>query len=148
MRLEDGTEMEVFRTKIPYLQSFQEYSYLFRMPEAGRRRFCIHGLGIPSGKKDDSGKDTADRNTFVDGITLVKVDDARQSMPDIPRSAQITVAADTSLVLDFAGTLNVRRLVINGQRVTGYADAATHPGFITGMGALAVVPDGLTVTVR
>ena len=148
VRLEDGTEMEVFRTKIPYLQSFQEYSYLFRMPEAGRRQFCIHGLGIPSGNLDASGKDKADRTTVVDGITLVKVDDARQSMPDIPRNAQITVAEDTSLVLDFDGALKVRSLIVNGQRVTGYADATTHPGYITGMGTLAIVPDGSTITIR
>lgn len=141
VKLSDDSEMEIFRMQMPFIQGFQEYTYLFEMPETGVKTFCIHGIAM-----DDI--NTGDRSSFVDGISIVKVDDERQSVPEIPAETKVSVASGARLALDYSGTVKVSSLTLGGTKVSGVANAATHPEWITGMGAIEVVPSGFMMIVR
>jgi hypothetical protein len=126
---------------MPYVVGFQEYSFLFAMPEVGEKTFGIHGLAMGN-------VTSGDRTDFIDGISIVKVDDLRQSIPDLPSATKISVAEGAHLALDYAGTVKVAGLSLGGMKVAGIANAVTHPGYLTGMGEIKVEPAGLTVIVR
>jgi len=127
--------------QMPFIQGFQEYTYLFEMPETGVKTFCIHGIAM-----DDV--NTGDRSSYVDGISIVKVDDLAQSVPEVPKTARISVAGGARLALDYAGTVKVESLTLGGVKIRGSVSAATHPDFITGMGEIEVLPSGFLLSIR
>lgn len=141
VKLSDDEEHEIFRFAMPYVVGFQEYSFLFAMPEVGEKTFGIHGLAMGN-------VTSGDRTDFIDGISIVKVDDLRQSIPDLPSATKISVAEGAHLALDYAGTVKVAGLSLGGMKVAGIANAVTHPGYLTGMGEIKVEPAGLTVIAR
>ena len=141
VKLSDDSEMEIFRMQMPFIQGFQEYTYLFEMPETGVKTFCIHGIAM-----DDV--NTGDRSSYVDGISIVKVDDLAQSVPEVPKTARISVAGGARLALDYAGTVKVESLTLGGVKIRGSVSAATHPDFITGMGEIEVLPSGFLLSIR
>jgi hypothetical protein len=141
VKLSDDEEHEIFRFAMPYVVGFQEYSFLFEMPEVGEKTFGIHGLAMGN-------VTSGDRTDFIDGISIVKVDDLRQSIPDLPSATKISVAEGAHLALDYAGTVKVAGLSLGGMKVAGVANAVTHPGYLTGMGEIKVEPAGLTVIAR
>lgn len=148
--LADGTTNTVCRTKIPRGQNFVEYSYLFRMPEAGSRTFYIIGEGVPSGNLTEDGKDKANRSTLIDGLSLVKVDESSLTAPQVPDRLRMSVAEGACLVLDYPGTKTVASLTFGGEHVTGpgIVNAESHPEYVSGIGSLTVKPFGTAVIIR
>ena len=144
VKLADGKRMEVFRMTPPFTKGFLEYSCVFDMPEAGPRELAITGLGVPSGRRDGKGRDTANRTTFVDGVMLMRAEEpvpaAPVAAPSLPDGVEVTVAAGARLALEIPGTNVVRSLSLGGVRVTGRASAATHPAYISGQGVIEVRP--------
>ena len=128
----------------PFTKGFLEYSCVFDMPEAGPRELAITGLGVPSGRRDDKGRDTANRTTFVDGVMLMRAEEpapaAFVAAPTLPEGVEVTVAAGARLALEIPGTNVVRSLSLGGVRVTGRASAATHPAYLSGEGVIDVRP--------
>lgn len=57
-------------------------------------------------------------------------------------------ASGARLVLDYPGTIKVRRLKLGGVRKAGVVSAATDPDYIGGIGSIEVVPSGITVNFR
>ena len=141
VKLSDNEEHEIFRFAMPYVVGFQEYSFLFEMPETGEKTFGIHGLAMGDVA-------SGDRTDFIDGISIVKVDDLRQSLPSVPAAAKISVAEGSRLALDYAGTVKISALSLGGAKVTGVANASTHPDYLTGMGEIEIVPHGFMMVVR
>ena len=147
--LSDGTTNEICRIKVPTSQNFVEYSYLFRMPEAGRHRLNVEGMGMPSGVVTKDGLDTANLTTLLDGVSVVKVDEAAQSMPSLPNTLRINVAEGSRLVLDYPGTNRVASVRFGGAAVVGrIVDAKSHPDYVTGIGALEIVPRNMMISIR
>ena len=144
VKLADGKRMEIFRMTPPFTKGFLEYSCVFDMPEAGPRELAITGLGVPSGRRDGKGRDTANRTTFVDGVMLMRAEEpapaASAAAPPLPDGVEVTVAAGARLALEIPGTNVVRSLTLGGVRVTGRASAATHPAYLTGQGVIEVRP--------
>ena len=132
----------------PYTKGFLESSCVFDMPEAGPRELVLTGLGVPSGRRDGKGRDTANRTTFVDGVMLMRAEepapaDAQERVPPkstLPEGVEVTVATGARLALEIPGTNVVRSLSLGGVRVTGRASAATHPAYLSGEGVIDVRP--------
>ena len=147
--LSDGSTNEICRIKVPTGQNFVEYSYLFRMPEAGSHKLYIEGMGVPSGVIDKNGKDTANLTTLLDGVSVVKVNEAAQTMPSLPKNLRINVAEGSRLVLDYPGTNKVASVRFGGEAAIGrIVDATSHPDYVTGIGALEIVPRNMTISFR
>ena len=144
VKLAGGKRMEVLRMTPPFTKGFLEHSCVFDMPEAGPHELVITGLGVPSGRRDEKGRDTANRTTLVDGVTLARTDEQPPAVPapaqTLPDSVEVAVAAGARLALDVPGTNVVRSLQLGGEMATGTVSAATHPVYISGPGVIAVRP--------
>ena len=137
-----GATNAICRIKTPFGQNFTAYSHLFRADEAGRHWLHIEGEGVPSGILDKNGRDSANKTTLLDGVSVVKVDEAAQTVPSMPGKLRIDVAEGARLALDYPGTVKVGGVRLGGARAAGIVDAATHPDYVSGIGALEVVPGG------
>ena len=51
-------------------------------------------------------------------------------------------------MLDYPGTIKVRRLKLGGVSKVDIVNAATDPDYIGGIGSIEVVPSGITVNFR
>ena len=143
-----GSTNEICRIKVPTTRSFIECSALFRMPVAGSHRLNIEGMGVPSGHLNN-GKDTANLTTHVDGVSIVKVDEAAQTAPTLPSKVRIDVAEGARLALDYPGTNRVRGVWFGGVPADGrIVDAAAYPDYVSGIGALEIVPSGTLLLFR
>ena len=146
--MNDGSTNAICRIDVPTTRSFVERSCLFRMTEAGVHRLNIQGLGVPSGVLKN-GKDTANLSTLLDGVSLVKVDETAQTPPTLPERLRIDVAAGARLALNYPGTNKVASVRFDGTAVDGrIVDATTHPEYVTGIGALEVVPRNMVILLR
>ena len=118
------------------------------MPVAGSHRLNIEGMGVPSGHLNN-GKDTANLTTHVDGVSIVKVDEAAQTAPTLPSKVRIDIAEGARLALDYPGTNRVRGVWFGGVPADGrIVDAATYPDYVSGIGALEIVPSGTLLLFR
>ena len=149
VRLGDGSDLEIFRQKeMKRFWRFAEYTALFeipadKLPADGKLNFYIHGLG----KEGDAAG--ADRTTFVDGVSIVKVDPSTVVSPTVPESTRLYVAEGAMLNLDYPGTKIVKTLSLGGvHKPAGVYSAANCPGYLTGMGSVEVKPDGMVITIR
>ena len=124
-------------------------SALFRMPVAGTHRLNIEGIGVPSGNLRN-GKDTANLTTHVDGVSIVKVDEAAQTAPTLPSKVRIDIAEGARLALDYPGTNRVRGVWFGGVSADAgrIVDAASYPDYVSGIGALEIVPSGSLLLFR
>ena len=105
-------------------------------------------MGVPSGRLNN-GKDTANLTTHVDGVSIVKVDEAAQTAPTLPSKVRIDVAEGARLALDYPGTNRVRGVWFGGVSADGrIVDAATYPDYVSGIGALEIVPSGSLLLFR
>ena len=126
---------------IPYKRNFTESSWLVNVPEAGDWIFGMTGTGV-------AGTNTnADRLSYIDGISLVRAVE-REDVPSVPEKFDIEVAEGARLVLDYPGTMTVRRLKLGGAPVSGVVSASTNPDYIGGCGSIQVVPDGMVIQFR
>ena len=70
-------------------------------------------------------------------------------MPSLPGHLRISVAEGSRLVLDYPGTNKVASVRFGGTAVAGrIVDATTHPDYVTGIGALEIVPCNMAITLR
>ena len=142
VELGNGEKLEICRIQPPYMPNFLEYSYVFHMPEQGRRRLVLTGLGIRGKGHESKRLDYADINTIADGVTLVREDDiaaAERSVENIiPEQAHISVAEGAGLAIDVPVTNTVQSLVLGNQTVKGLVTAELYPDYISGVGALYV----------
>ena len=120
------------------------------MPEVGLRKVSIEGLGVPSNVFDKNGKDTANYTTFVDGVSIVKVDESAQVKPTLSEKLRLSVAEGARLVLDYPGTNKVASVRFGGVAADGSCviDATSYPDYVSGIGALKVVQRNMTITFR
>ena len=119
----------------PYACNFLERSYTFTVPEAGNYYFGMSGQGVPGAAT------TADKMTFLDGLSIRRVTETVDDVPVIPEGVRIKVASGARMVLDFKGTNEVSSVRLGGTLLTsGIVDGKSHPDYIGGMGALRIVP--------
>ena len=126
---------------MPYCRNFIERSWLVDVPEPGNWIFGMTGTGVAGTPA------TADRLSFLDGLSFVRADD-REDMPSVPEKMRVSVATGARLLLDYPGTIKLRRLLLGGVRKEGVVSAATDPDYIGGIGKLEVVPSGIMVSFR
>ena len=147
VKLDDGTDMEIFRQPLVFNPSFLEYSYLFRMSETGPHEVRIVGIPIPSASVKD-GVNQANRNTMIDNIRLTKVEETAVEAPQVAEDTALTVKAGAKLGLDYEGTVTVRSLKLGDTYVHGTVKASDYPDYLTGMGQIEIKPRGSLILVR
>lgn len=127
----------------PYACNFLERSYTFTVPEAGNYYFGISGQGVPGAVP------TADKMTFLDGLSIHRVTETVDDVPVIPAGLRIKVASGARMVLDFKGTNEVRSVKLGDTLLLGgVVDGISHPDYIGGMGALRIVPSSFVISFR
>ena len=126
---------------MPYCRNFIERSWLVDVPEPGNWIFGMTGTGVAGTSA------TADRLSLLDGLSFVRADD-REDIPSVPEKMRVSVASGARLLLDYPGTIKLRRLLLGGVRKEGVVSAATDPDYIGGIGKLEVVPSGIMVSFR
>ena len=89
-----------------------------------------------------------DRTVQIDGVSIVKDNTPVAETPDLPEKLEVSVAAGAELRLEFTGTNRIDRLSLGGVAVSGIVSAATHPEYITGDGALEILPKGTILLFR
>lgn len=150
VQTDGGTTNEICRIDVPTVQNYIEYSRLFWVTAPGSHSLCIEGMGVPSGRYNDAWKDTADKTTLVDGVSVFKVDASAQLPPSIQGRVRIDVAEGAKLVLDYPGVVSVTGVTLGGVRIRGESiiDAKSHPEYVSGIGALRIVPHGSVMSIR
>ena len=89
-----------------------------------------------------------DRTVLIDGVSIMKDNTPVAETPELPEKLEVSVAAGAELRLEFAGTNRIDRLTLGGVPVSGIVSAATHPDYITGDGALEIIPKGTLLIFR
>lgn len=86
--------------------------------------------------------------THLDEVSLRQVPAERDRSLPFAEDAEIRVAADACLRLDFDGTNKVGRIRLGGRAVSGDVSAATHPDYIVGEGVLHADRRGMVILFR
>lgn len=123
--------------------NFVERTSIFWVPKPGAYNLGFQGL---SGSQRQPGTDG--RQALLDGVSVVKVDDALLSLPSLPEDLDVEVKAGATLQLDYVGTKRVRSVRLAGRNRSGVIDAKRFPSLINGCGSLYVEPLGLLLIVR
>ena len=111
--------------------NFVKRTAYFRVPTAGDYTFRLEGTVTEK---------NSDRLTRVDAVSIVKADDLAAEAPSVPEKLQLSVAAGAKLRLDYPGTIKVDHLRLGGRSVTGTVTAAKYPDFLSGPGAIEIMP--------
>ena len=154
--VKDGVTNAIGRTDACLSTNFQHRVYTFAVPAAGTYTFgfrSLNGWPTPDGGHiltQPTGQGisfiTSDCHVFLDAISITPAGELPP--PDVDRQVEVKLDAGTRLRLDYSGTVEVNRLVIDGRSVVGTVDA-THPsGRIFGPGALYIRPKGTIVIFR
>jgi hypothetical protein len=137
----DGYTNEIARFS-PSVTNFTMYSWAFDVPHPGDDWvFGVEGLGATEAYP---GKDM---NTLIDDISIV-YEPISANVPDIPATLEIDVAQGAKLRLDYPGVCTVEKVRLGGMKRSGVISAETFPEYITGDGALYVLPKGTVLVVR
>ncbi len=81
-------------------------------------------------------------NNNYRGATIVQAGTLRLTQPSLQPTARVEIAANATLALDFSASNSIRSLVIGGVPLApGVYNAVSHPGRISGSGALIVTSD-------
>ena len=154
--VKDGVTNAIGRTDACLSTNFQHRVYTFAVPAAGTYTFgfrSLNGWPTPDGGHiltQPSGYGiwfiASDCHVFLDAISITPAGELPP--PDVDRQVEVKLDAGTRLRLDYSGTVEVERLVMDGRSVVGTVDA-THPsGRIFGPGALYIRPKGTVVIFR
>jgi len=141
-----GVTNEIFGFFIPVATNFIRYAWNFRVAEAGTYEFAFEG----GSKPEPGSRAGVDKTTLVDAVSIVPIR-LKADVPTVGADMRIIVSEGAKLRLDYPGTTTVSRLSYNGTPVKGLLTAASAPDFVTGPGALMVVPsqtNGLLFVVR
>ena len=137
----DGNTNEIARFS-PSVTNFTMYSWAFDVPHPGDDWvFGVEGLGATEAYP---GKDM---NTLIDDISIV-YEPISANVPDIPETLEVEVAQGAKLRLDYPGMSTVEKVRLGGVKRSGVISAETFPEYITGDGALYVLPKGTVLVVR
>lgn len=121
-----------------YDGAFRRYTLPFRIDEPGAYTLELQGLG----------EDNEDKTTFFDGLSVEPIDESRVTDSLIPADAEVVIAAGARIRLDFTGTNKVAAVRYSGHSVSGVIDVKQYPEFVSGSGALYVMPEGTVVIIR
>lgn len=123
---------------VAYSSGFLERSYFFNVDSAGTYSFGLTAHGASS-----------DRTSFLDGLSIRKVEETLESTPSVPDGMSLKIGSGARAVLDYTGTITVKKLVLGGVRVpAGTVTAADYPEFLGGIGSIEVLPPtGSTIIV-
>lgn len=136
-----GGVTNVIAEFIPHSTNFAERVYNFRVDAAGDYVFGIEGV-VPSTATK------VDMTSFVDGIVVSPIAYAEDT-PGLSAHSRIVVEEGARLRLDFPGTNRVAGVRLGGRLRGDLVTAGTDPDYVSGPGALMVVPDaGMVVNIR
>ena len=126
-----------------YTGNYLERAWLIRFDASGNYELGITGLGVRSAGAN------ADRESHLDGLSLRKLTETVDDVPQMPEDIKITVAEGARFVLDFPGRKTVRGLKLGDVSVpAGIVRANDYPDYLGGIGELEVKPFGLMLIVR
>ena len=132
-----------------FSRNWMEVSYLADVPEAGTWRLGLEGRSRPDvDEREASGGGRADQDAHIDGVSLVRCTDVVDAAPSLPAGLRIDVAKGAQLLLDYSGTAKCGPVTYDGNLYFGTIDAATHPEFVTGPGALEAISPGTIAIFR
>ena len=132
-----------------FSRNWMEVSYLVDVPEAGTWRLGLEGrCRLVDEEREIAGGSRADLDAHVDEVSLVRCTDVIDAAPSLPSGLRIEVAKGAQLLLDYSGTAKCGPVTYDGQLYLGTIDAATHPEFVTGPGALEAISPGTIVIFR
>ena len=132
-----------------FSRNWMEVSYLADVPEAGTWRLGLEGRSRPDvDEREASGGGCADQDAHIDGVSLVRCTDVVDAAPSLPAGLRIDVAKGAQLLLDYSGTAKCGPVTYDGNLYFGTIDAATHPEFVTGPGALEAISPGTIAIFR
>lgn len=123
-----GVTNEICGFFTPGTTNFVRYSWNFRVKDAGEYTFGIEG-GSPG----------VDRSTLVDEVSIKSIMLGAEA-PDLNPLLRVSVQEGAKLRLDYPGTVTVSRVSFNGRLARGVVTAETDPDYVTGPGAMEVVP--------
>lgn len=132
---------EIGETKVNSVADI-EHVWHFRVAARGTYRLYLQGTDYWKAQYASDGKNHC---TMLDGVSLKKVRD-ELTAPALPETLKIVVSEGARLRLDYDGTVDVGRLLLDGAGVRGTVSAATHPDFIQGRGVLNVTGKGEPAT--
>lgn len=145
----DGITNRIAHVICPRTGNFQEYEYVFNVPERGTYKFHFENVGKFDAEKGISDNYEAEATAIVDSLSIRRVDwDVAESV-DMSPDTRLYLEPGATLNLAFTGTNEVRLVRANGKALRGeYISAQTHPDFVSGPGTLHVKPYGMVITVR
>lgn len=144
-----GVTNEIYRTPSLTSSNFVFRSTLFTVPKAGTYTFgvlSLNGLPLGDGTYLKVGRSASDVELFIDQISVKKV--AEDVQPELPEKLELDLAKGVKMRLDYAGTLELDTLRLNGVSVAGLIDASHPSGLVTGTGRLYVRPKGTVLIFR
>jgi len=109
--------------------------YTFRLPyvKAGvAHLLAFQGLNTAGG----------DRSSAIDDVRVERLPVEDGAFQPFPSDLTVELAEGARLALDFAATLPLRALRVDGRLVSGVISSSSHPGVISGTGALLVPNSG------
>lgn len=145
----DGVTNHIAHVICPRTGNFQEYEYVFNVPERGTYKFHFENVGKFDAEKGISDNYEAEATAIVDSLSIRRVDwDVAESV-DMSPDTRLYLEPGATLNLSFTGTNEVRLVRANGKALRGeYISAQTHPDFVSGPGTLHVKPYGMVITVH
>jgi len=90
--------------------------------------------------------DTTDRASFIDSVTLAKIEDPAFDSSAFPET-ELALSSGTTLELDYEGMLTMERVTYNGRSYVGVMTVDNTP-FIKGTGALYATPQGTIIILK
>lgn len=144
-----GATNEIYRTPSLTSSNFVFRTALFTVPKAGTYTFgvlSLNGLPLGDGKYLKVGRTATDVELFIDQISVKKV--AEDVLPDLPAKLELDLARGVKLRLDYAGTMELDTLRLNGVSTAGLIDASHPSGLVVGPGSLYVRPKATVLIFR
>ena len=128
----------------PVNTNYVESAWCFRVTDAGEDYdFGIRGVPPPN-----KNINPLDMTSFVDGVEITRTEFAEET-PNLSEHTRIRVAEGAKLRLDYPGTNRIAVLSLGGRGRNGVVTAETDPDYVSGPGALEIVPDvGAVILLR
>lgn len=117
--------------------------FLFSVAAAGTYRFGLQGMTDNSAQFPGT-----DQNALIDGVSIDPATDLAPAGVPLPRKLALSVAKGAGLQLSYVGTQTVDIVAYDGRMVSGVISQATHPEFVSGLGALYAAPKGTLFFLR
>ncbi len=146
----NGVTNEIGRTFVNTTNDI-EHVWQFRVETPGTYKFGIQGTEYWREQVVANVANNVNpkhHDSLVDGLSLARICEPAADVPSVPEKMKIRLSENSRLRLDFDGEITVGTVLYGGTGYAGRIDASTHPGFISGRGALNAVADGTLVIFR